>query len=251
MLIVPGIVKAVPASLDHRIRFRVEGDLQDTEIRYQGTPVRKNVLRIRPPLRGDSWKATEGPSANNHHTAGALQVDGRIRVPQRFAIDFLRVYEDGAMYRGDPTDVHNYRCYGAEALAGSDALVVAVRDGIPENAGQSRTNVLPDRLDNLGGNRVILDLGGGLFAAYGHLQPGSIRVKEGNRVKPGDVLGLVGNSGAPVPHLHFQIMDGPGLLTSEGMPYVLDSFLHDGKRVADQLPLDGWKLAFDDGPQVK
>jgi hypothetical protein len=251
MLLLAGVVNEVPASLDHRVWFWVEGDTRDTEIRYPGTPVRKNVLRIRPPLRGDSWLVTEGPQSNNHHNAGALQFEGRIRVPQRFAIDFVRVYDDGAMYDGDQADVHSYRCYGAEALAVSDARVIGVRDGIPENPGQAKSNALPDTLENIGGNRVILDLGDGLFAAYGHLQPGSIRVKEGNRVKPGNVLGLVRNSGSPYPHLHFQVMDGPRLLTSDGMPYVFDSFAHDGSRVSDEIPLDGWVLAFDDSLKEK
>jgi murein DD-endopeptidase MepM/ murein hydrolase activator NlpD len=51
---------------------------------------------------------------------------------------------------------------------------------------------------------------------YAHLQAGSIKVKEGDRVKRGDLLGLVGNSGnTSAPHLHFHVMDGPSALTSE------------------------------------
>jgi hypothetical protein len=35
-------------------------------------------------------------------------------------------------------------------------------------------------------------------------------------------------------------------MASDGLPYVFDSFLHDGKRVNDQMPLNGWVLAFRD-----
>jgi hypothetical protein len=67
-----------------------------------------------------------------------------------------------------------------------------------------------------------------------------------NRRYEGDVLGLVGNSGAPGPHLHFQVTDGPGPMTSDGLPYVFDSFVQDGKRVVvDQMPMDGWVISFD------
>jgi hypothetical protein len=191
--------------------------------------------------------AFEGPGSNNHHTAGILQFEGRNIVPQRFAIDFTRTYDDGKLVHGDSGDVHGYRSYGAEVLAVADARVIFVRDDVPDNPGQAKANALPDSLANLGGNRVVLDLGGGKFASYMHLQPRSIRVKAGENVRAGDVLGLVGNSGAPEPHLHFQVNDGPEPMMSEGLPYKFDSFVRDGKKVADQIPLDRWVVGFD-GP---
>ena len=245
IMVLSGVANELPAKLDHRISFRIADDSQDTSIRYRGTPIRRSALRLRPPLRGDSWVALNGPGSNNHHTAGVLVVDGRMLVPQRFAIDFNRRYEDGKVIHGNPEDVRSYRCYGAEVFAVADAHVISVRNDVPDNPGQARANALPDTLANLGGNRVVLDLGGGKFASYFHLQPGSIRVKEGDTVRVGDVLGLVGNSGAPGPHLHFQVTDGPGPMTSDGLPYVFDSFVRDGKRVVDQMPIDGWVISFD------
>ena len=245
-MVLAGVTNEIPEKLDHRIRFRIAGDSQDTVVRYPGTPVRKNVLRLRPPVRGDSWVVLNGPGAINHHTAGVLQFEGRMLVPQRFAIDFNRRYEDGELVHGNREDVHSYRCYGAEVFAVADARVLYVRNDVPENPGQAKVNALPDTIANLGGNRVVLDLGDGKFATYFHLQPRSIRVKEGDAVRAGDVLGLVGNSGAPAPHLHFQVTNGPGPMTSDGLPYVFASFLRDGKRVTDEMPLDGWVIAFDD-----
>src|SRR5207253_5277058 len=58
---------------------------------------------------------------------------------------------------------------------------------------------------------------------YAHVQPGSLRVKVGDRVKRGQVVALLGNSGnSTEPHVHFQIADGPTFLSSEGLPYVMD-----------------------------
>ena len=77
---------------------------------------------------------------------------------------------------------------------------------------------------------MILDIGGGNYALYAHFQPGTIRVKEGERVKRGDVLALVGSSGNSLaPHLHFHVMDGPLSLASNGVPYVVDSFTVTGR----------------------
>ncbi|MFC9854319.1 murein hydrolase activator EnvC family protein [Streptomyces prasinus] len=70
------------------------------------------------------------------------------------------------------------------------------------------------------GNHVILDLGGGTHALYAHLKRGSVTVREGDRVRVGDVIGACGNSGnSTEPHLHFQLMDGPDPDTARGVPF--------------------------------
>lgn len=70
------------------------------------------------------------------------------------------------------------------------------------------------------GNSVTLDLGGGVYAVFAHLRRGSPRVSKGDRVRAGDVLGEVGNSGnSSEPHLHFHLMDRPRPLTAAGLPF--------------------------------
>jgi len=55
---------------------------------------------------------------------------------------------------------------------------------------------------------VTLDCGGGINAFYGHIRKGSAAVKAGQRVRKGDLLARVGNSGASaMPHLHFSFTD--------------------------------------------
>jgi murein DD-endopeptidase MepM/ murein hydrolase activator NlpD len=55
--------------------------------------------------------------------------------------------------------------------------------------------------------------------------PGSVAVKEGERVVRGQVLGRVGNSGnSSAPHLHMHVMDRNALFAANGLPYVFDSF---------------------------
>src|ERR1051325_8229311 len=51
------------------------------------------------------------------------------------------------------------------------------------------------------------------------------RSKVGDRGKRGQVVALLGNSGnSTEPHVHFQIADGPTFLSSEGLPYAVESF---------------------------
>jgi len=85
-------------------------------------------------------------------------------------------------------------------------------------------------LATIAGNAVCLDIGGGHYAWYAHLENGSVRVKPGEHVSPGQVLGLIGNSGnSDAPHLHFQVTDGPTVLGSEGIPFAFRSYVIQGK----------------------
>lgn len=55
------------------------------------------------------------------------------------------------------------------------------------------------------GKHVIIDHGDNVTSLYGHLD--TIKVKEGDEVKPGNVIGTEGSTGwSTGPHLHFQIM---------------------------------------------
>ena len=127
---------------------------------------------------------------------------------------------------GDPARNESYALYGVDVLAVAPGTIVAVRDDQPDNT----PTVEPPftTWDDVAGNRVVQDLGGGRFALYAHLQPGSVRVAVGQRVEPAEVLGRVGNTGlSSGPHLHFQVMDGsggPSGLDANGLPYVFDRF---------------------------
>jgi hypothetical protein len=80
-----------PESLTHRIRVQVGGNSDPLTVEQPGTPVRRNVLRIAPPLTGTRWVVANGPAGNNHHTGGFMPYQGRVHVPQRFAIDFAQL----------------------------------------------------------------------------------------------------------------------------------------------------------------
>jgi murein DD-endopeptidase MepM/ murein hydrolase activator NlpD len=206
------------ASLRHRITV--------DEVTLDGPPVmvstRKPIV-IGPPLEGAGWMAANGPGPGSGHRRALIPVEGGAHIAQRFAIDWLQVDASGRRFAGDAKDNKSYRAYGANVLAVADAVVVATRDGIPENIPGLTSRAVPITLETIGGNHVVLDLGDGQFAFYAHLQPGSLRVKVGDRVKRGQVLGLLGNSGnSTEPHLHFHISNGVSPLGSEGLPYAID-----------------------------
>jgi murein DD-endopeptidase MepM/ murein hydrolase activator NlpD len=68
------------------------------------------------------------------------------------------------------------------------------------------------------------------------MQTGSVRVKVGQRIRTGQVIGLLGNSGnTNGPHLHFGIVDGPGFF-SNSLPFALSSFIVQGIAVGGPTP---------------
>jgi murein DD-endopeptidase MepM/ murein hydrolase activator NlpD len=88
---------------------------------------------------------------------------------------------------------------GVQVIAAADGTVIRTVNGFPDR------NTTWD----LGGglaNHVEISHPGGLVSYYGHMRLGSIEVAEGQSVRRGDVLGLVGSSGTSNwPHLHFEV----------------------------------------------
>jgi murein DD-endopeptidase len=226
----------VPASIRERITVKVGDYPEGFTIDTPATLVdRKPVMVISAPLSGDDWVAGNGPSNTSGHRRALIPIEGRAYISQRFAIDWVQLYPDGKTFQGDPADNKNYRAYGQEIRSVADGIVTETKDGIPQNIPSETARAVPITLETIGGNHVIVDIGDGRFAFFAHMQPGSLRVKVGDKVRRGQVLGLLGNSGnSTEPHLHFDICNASSMLACEGIPYAFASFEVLGKG-------EGWK----------
>lgn len=208
----------VPARLQHRWYTSIG------EVTTAAIITRNDMLRVvGPPLTGSGWLAETGLSNDNGHRRGYTVLQGRPVTSRRYAFDWIK-QEGSDIFRGDSKDNATYFGFGQPVIAVADAVVESVIDGVPLN-NPGRHLAVPMTLATMAGNLVVLDLGAGSYAYYMHLQPGSLRVKPGDHVKRGQVLGLVGNTGNSfAPHLHFEITNSPQVLSGEGVPYVFDSF---------------------------
>lgn len=216
---------AVPATIRQRLTVKIGTYPEELTVETAPMAVGRGPIAISAPLRGDHWLAGNGPSNTSGHRQALIPIDGHAAIAQRFAIDWVQLRDDGKTFQGDEKDNKNYRAYGHEAYAVADGVVTETKDGIPENVPGLNSRAVPITLETVGGNHVILDIGGGHFAFYAHLQPGSLRVKLGDKVRRGQVVGLVGNSGnSTEPHLHFHIENASSPLGAEGLPYSLASF---------------------------
>lgn len=215
-----------PANLRHRLTLERDSSGMKSVLEGAITPVAPAGPPIGAPLRGE-WAALNGPSQASGHRRLVLGLNGSVASGQRFAIDFLQVGEDHSTFTGDRTKNESYHAYGEEMYAVADGVVVETKDGLPENVPGGRAVAID--LETVAGNHIVIDIGGGRYAFYAHVIPGSLRVKTGDRVKRGQVLALVGNSGnSTEPHLHFHIVDsvaeGTSTLGAEGLPYGIEQF---------------------------
>jgi murein DD-endopeptidase len=219
-------LEAIPAALHNRLKVKI-GDYPEA-MTVNGPSVavdKRPVVVIAPPLDATNLLAGNGPSNTSAHRRALIPVEGHAYISQRYAIDWVEAYPDGKTFQGEEKDNKSYKIYGAEIHSVADGVVTEVKDGIPQNVPNAEEHAVPITLETVGGNHVIVDIGGGRFAFYAHMQPGSPRVKVGYHVKTGQVLGLVGNSGnSSEPHLHFDICDASSMLACEGLPYAFASF---------------------------
>ena len=98
------------------------------------TAVRPGAPReIAPPLRGAAYAVSNGCCGASPHTRATLTTDGIRYLGQRFAIDWVRIDDQGRWWTGDPTVNESYLVYGARVFSATSGVVVSTRNDIPAN----------------------------------------------------------------------------------------------------------------------
>jgi hypothetical protein len=153
-------------------------------------------VAIDPPLAGEWAMLAGGRSALiSHHYRTPIVSN---------AVDFVQLDEEGRGHDGDPKRETSWYGFGEPMLSPADGTVISVSDVHPDepvgNIGQNPST----------GNHILLDIGSGRYAVLAHLQQGSARVSKGERVRLGQQIAAVGDSGdSLVPHLHLHVQDSP------------------------------------------
>lgn len=191
-----------------------------------------HVERVEPavltgPVLG-AWQLGNGP--------GQVRLHGHYRKPQhRYAYDMV-VMEEGRTYRGPVHDNASYFAWNRSIRAAADGVIVDICDREPDKPGK-RASGSPCR-----DNRVVVEHADGLYTAYLHIQQHSATVSPGTRVKAGQVIAQVGNSGSSSePHLHFMAfrLDASGKLLP--VPVTFANAYPDarGERPIEGVPVGG------------
>jgi len=167
------------------------------------------------PFKGEGIVSVGGAMTSGHRNRSGL-----------YAMDALGLTATyGPMRNAGPDeDPKNYAGWGREIIAPAAGQIVVARTDRPDQrvAGNSDPAYLLPQYRNGGdpGNFVVIDHGTGEFSMIAHMQSGSVRVKQGDRVAAGQVLGLMGNSGDTTgPHVHYQMQNGPDWERSDALPH--------------------------------
>jgi murein DD-endopeptidase MepM/ murein hydrolase activator NlpD len=144
-------------------------------------------------------RARDGAGNPLVRLAGTSAVDEIGVFPYRFPLKGNFPYGDPGSRFGAPRSGHKHQ--GQDIGAPEGTQIRAVRGGIVKTVAYQKDGA---------GNYIVID-GAGVRKdyVYMHLETGSTRVREGQRVHTGQWIGNVGNTGASFgAHLHFEIWQG-------------------------------------------
>ena len=195
------------------------------------TTSRRAPIVIASPVRGAGWVAANAccDPASVHRNL-LLSANGSYVTPEMFAVDWAQV-AGGSFFVGDGSKLTDFPDFGAPIGAVANGTVVSTITNRPEVPpfASIEGNPTVKKPEDFGGNQVIERIGPGLYAAYEHLQTGSVMVHRGERLRTGQLIARLGNTGSTTfPHLHFGIQDGPDLLTSNALPFEIDRYTLEG-----------------------
>ena len=171
-----------------------------------------------------SWTVSQGYNGNVTHNADWGQ-----------ALDFVIEDDDKNTFKMPGTLPEHFYCFNKPVLACGDGVVVNVIDHVEDNAIGDE-----NRLENWGNTVVIKHLTG-LYSKVSHLKKHSVKVKIGDQVSTGDLLGLCGNSGrSPEPHLHFQLQ-GAAFIDAKTLNYPFAYYLDEQANRLDSFTVPSEK----------
>ena len=159
-----------------------------------------------------------------------------------YAYDFMITTSAGLLFKGDPNRKENWVSYGEPIFAPADGLVIEAVADLPDNtftsSGEAQSPSLEGAKDPMGfGNHVKIQHADGRVSWLLHMEPQSIRVRVGDRVRAEQFLGRVGFSGDSLfPHLHYNVTDGPNY-PSQGVPSYFKEFVRvlGERRIPDSI----------------
>lgn len=182
------------------------------------------------PLHGE-WTIYEGGRLvpENDHAA---------TTNERFAYEMVQL-NAGQLFTKNGLTNEEWFAFSQPVLADANGTVVKVMDDYVDNPPYH-----PDA-EAKHGNVVVIDHGDGEFSVYSHLKHRSVMVKRGDRVKVGEKIAEVGNSGnTQFPRLEYSLQTSAEL-TSDGLPATFDHLKVNGRHAKDVELLRGdvvdWK----------
>lgn len=211
--------------------FSGSGTIEEFHIKEEPKPADSKYLDYRDktkltfPLRGE-WMIYEGGRmvSENEHA---------VTTNERFAYEMV-LLAGGQLFSHDGTTNEEWFAYGQPVLADANGTVVTALDDCADS------QPYHPNVENKRGNVVVIDHGDGEFSVYSHLKHGSVTVKHGDRVKSGDKIAEVGNSGdSQFARLEYNLQTSDDLNNSNGLPAAFEHVKVNGKHRNNAEPIRG------------
>lgn len=192
--------------------------------------IQRNITKLILPFK-DKWTVIWGGDTKdlNYHVESEAQKN---------AFDIVVTNDKGSSFMTDGKKNEDYYAFGKELIAPCDGEIVLVVDGVKDN--------VPGTLNPIyvPGNTVIIKTANNEFLFFAHFKQHSIVVKQGQKVKQGQLLGLCGNSGnSSEPHLHFHIQNVEDMNSATGVKCYFDKIQVNGQLKTDYSPIQKEKIS--------
>jgi murein DD-endopeptidase MepM/ murein hydrolase activator NlpD len=168
----------------------------------------KQATPLYPPFKGD-WLVI----------AGGQDVGESVRrtlLTEQYAYEFA-AHKNNDRYHGAGTKCEDYYAFGQDVLAPAAGTVVEAIDGVPDNDPGSRNPYA------LIGNAVVIRHSDREYSVVAFLKRGSVKVRVGDAVQRGQVIGQCGSSGAATePSLHFHLQNSSRWSTASTVKFYFE-----------------------------
>jgi murein DD-endopeptidase MepM/ murein hydrolase activator NlpD len=191
--------------------------------------IKRNSTPMSLPFKGE-WTVFWGGDTKeqNYHVVAKFQKN---------AFDIIQTNQSGKSYKTDGKKNEDYYAFGQDILSPCDAEVVFAVDGIKDN--------MPGAMNTfyITGNAVLLKTSNKEYILLAHFKQSSVKVKQGDKVKQGQLLGSCGNSGnSSEPHLHFHLQNVEDFAAATGVKCYFNKLLVNGVLQTDYSPVKGDKI---------
>jgi murein DD-endopeptidase MepM/ murein hydrolase activator NlpD len=151
---------------------------------------------------------------------------------QKNAFDLVVNGENGKSFKTDGKNNEDYYAFGQQILSPCAGEVVMAVDGVKDNVpGKMNTMYVP-------GNAILIKTANNEYILLAHFKQNTIKVKTGDKVQKGQLLGLCGNSGnSSEPHLHFNLQDDEDFGKAVGIKCFFDKITVNGELKRDYSPV--------------
>lgn len=186
--------------------------------------IERNITKLILPFK-DEWFIVWGGDTEelNYHV---------VVKSQKNAFDMLIVDKADNTHKNNGEVNEDYYCFGKELIAPCNAEIVLAVDGLKDNKPGELNSTFPL------GNTVVLKTENNEYLYFCHFKQFSIKVKQGQKVKQGDLLGLCGNSGrSSEAHLHFHIQNTENMSVATGVKCYFEKIIVNGKLKTDYSPI--------------